>query len=197
MVYKITCLTCSQAYIGETSTPLHIRINGHRSNVKNENVKFPSYEILHFRMHSFDNILIEILAHTEEVSKRLELENHFIIYYRTLYPYGLNTVLNNYNISNISNIYQFLNSANASTRVKRYSRGSHVNSIKINHIIPISWLTNINNIYLAICSNTIIKSKIFSLKLKTLKKIFACLNNYTFYSTHCKDLEKGRGGRGH
>ena len=47
IIYKITCLFCSQCYIGQTSTELHLRINVHRNLVKKSG--HASNEIMHFK----------------------------------------------------------------------------------------------------------------------------------------------------
>ena len=78
-------------------------MNIHRNQVKKAD--HPSYEILHFRKHSFDNN-IEILAHVNNHEERHFMENDFI-YKRNLYLCGLNTRLNSL-IVNIKNIHAFL-----------------------------------------------------------------------------------------
>lgn len=77
---------------------LHKRINQHRSNVNNENNECPTFEISHFRINSFSNIRIEILEHVEDKNNRLARENDFMLRFRTIYRYGLITLINKVNI---------------------------------------------------------------------------------------------------
>lgn len=74
--------------------------------------------------------MIEILTHVENQDERLRFENDLILKYRTLYPYGLDTKLNGYNIKIIDNIYSFCNLSNSARTINRNKRGSHVLSKK-------------------------------------------------------------------
>lgn len=186
IIYKILCLTCNQGYIGQTSNELHIRINLHRSQINKCNN--PSFEIKHFRLHTFDNISISILGHSENNCDRLKLENDHILQQRTLYPYGLNTYLNDINSCSLGNIYKLLHHFNKQTIINRGSRGSHKNSKSLNYIIPIKWLKDNQSEFQAFRNIKKIRNSIFALKIRTLKKIFACIESFKFSDTQYKDL---------
>lgn len=188
IVYKITCLTCGQGYIGETSDELHIRMNGHRSHVYNKKTPNISFEILHFRCHSFENISIEILAQVEDRNERLQIENDFMFKYRTIYPYGLNTDLNKLNINKIDNIYTFLNQVNNLILVKRGCRGSQKYSTAINCVIPDVLLGKLENEFVSTLNVKFVKTEIFKLKIKTIKKLKIACNSFKFSNKQFKDL---------
>ena len=98
VVYMLTCTTCNIQYVGETTQPLHKRINLHRTS-KAGCEKF----INHFETtckKEFDIQIIEKLEGTgydgqvqmdkEQLMKRLESEDKAMKSLRTIYPYGLN-----------------------------------------------------------------------------------------------------------
>ena len=144
VVYWIKYFICITSYVGHTC-----------------------FEIKHFKTHSLDSIKLFILAHEKNLDKRLERKNSFIINFKTLYSFGLNTCLNNIQINLADNIYLFLYQANKSKIIERYSRGSHKNSKSINNINPELWLAVLENDFV----NTL---KIFLVKNK--KKNYLCLN---------------------
>lgn len=84
-MYKITCLNYSQAYNGEPSGSLNICINNYSSKVNKENLQYHSFEIAHFKTYSFDNNMIESLAHIENHDEKLRFENDWILKYGTLF----------------------------------------------------------------------------------------------------------------
>ena len=94
----IRCGVWDIKYIGQTSLPLHLRINNHRklcnNNIfddkNNNNYNSSKYEFEHFKIRSFNKAVIDILHIEPDHDRRLELENKFIIDQRTAYPYGLN-----------------------------------------------------------------------------------------------------------
>lgn len=62
-----------------------MHINKRRSNVNNGAFQNSSFEITYFKLFSFDNIMIEILAHVEYQNERLMFENNQIFKYRILF----------------------------------------------------------------------------------------------------------------
>lgn len=181
-------MTCFQSYIGETSNELHIRMNGHRSQVNNDNVCYPSYEIKHFKTHGFKNIQIEILAHVEDERVRLKTEDELIFEHRTLYPYGLNVKLSNHNIENFGNIYHFLNRFNNKRIINRNNRGSGIRSFQINLLEPHIWIKTLESDFISTFSVHKIKTAVFALKIRTINKIKKHCSNYNFSNTHFKDV---------
>ena len=98
IIYLIECLECNLKYIGQTSNNLNLRINGHRSDIKNFGKKYKKdFELQHFQKHSFEKIFITIIDEEEDESSRLDKENIHICEYKTLYPYGLNSKINGQN----------------------------------------------------------------------------------------------------
>lgn len=93
-------------------------------------------KITNFKMQSFNNIVIEVLAHIENQNERLRLENDLIFKYKTLYPYGFNTKLKGYNFKRIDNIYSFCNLFNSVRIINRNTKGSYTLSKKINSRVP-------------------------------------------------------------
>lgn len=103
--------------MGQTGHELHVHINQHKSNtIKKEN---PTFEIIHFRLYSFVKIQIEILDHVENQSDRLARENDFLLKFKFIYPYGLNTMLNHVDIKNIVNVYNLYDKFNNMIAVNR------------------------------------------------------------------------------
>jgi hypothetical protein len=130
-------------YIGQTKNPLHCRINLHRSNIKNykqhlnnnhDNIIFNA-EFEHFQKHSFENVEIEILAINPKTEERLCYENQYILQHNTIYPYGLNQIVNNKiqfneNINNKQTVYSILNFNNI-TKTTRTRKGYNKNKNKV------------------------------------------------------------------
>lgn len=175
IIYLITCNICLQRYVGQTSTELHLRINLHRSLVNRHNTN-STFEILHFANHGFNNIKIEILDFVYKESERLQRENHFILRYKTLYPYGLNTVLNNLNLNGLC-IYNLFSTVIKNDFVyKRGCRGSQFSSSSF-VFIPDVFLTRLINNFKDNPNVQVIKNELFALKYKYLKKLNSNLNN--------------------
>ena len=107
IIYMIICGYCNIKYIGQTSTPLHLRINNHRSlcnKVLSKDTDIQNrYEFEHFKLHPFNHAKIKILDVIDDYNNRIELENLYIIKYKTVYPYGLNDRVNNISVTAIKN----------------------------------------------------------------------------------------------
>ena len=97
LIYLLTCRNCSIQYVGETTIPLHKRINIHRTAktgcehiIKHkECCKDSSFQIQiieHFEGTGYLNNKID----PESRKIRLEREDFWIKKLRTVYPYGLN-----------------------------------------------------------------------------------------------------------
>lgn len=98
-VYLLTCKCCNLQYVGETATPLHIRMNNHRGGIGNcEHMINHSQNTC--KGHQFIYQILEKLPGTGydqfgdldlEVAKtRREKEEIWMKKLRTIYPYGLN-----------------------------------------------------------------------------------------------------------
>lgn len=180
VIYRITCTVCNLKYIGETSTPLHLRINQHRSDSCNfsssTNCK-STVELQHFNLHNFKNTSIEILKICKLKNERLFLESSYMQYFNTLYPYGLNTECFNRSLkvfSNISNIndysplYPNLNHS-LYVKTKRTKRGKSSHSYTISRNIIIKQLNSLYQNYNIDYNWLSIRKFIFAIKKKYLK----------------------------
>lgn len=174
--------------MGQTESELHMRINLHRSNVNSDDKKYPTFEILHFRLHSFSNIRIEILAFEQDKKARLSKENDFMFKFRTIYPYGLNTIINNINIKKIANIYDLLNKFNEVVVINRGKRGSHKFSKSINYIIPSIWIKELEEKFIYTYNIKFVKAEIFKLKLNKVKGLKISFDTFKFKNVQFRDL---------
>lgn len=97
-VYLLTCKSCFVQYVGESVTPLHLRINVHRKGKSGCEIV-----INHFNCccpnSSFFIQILELLPgdgykdgalDTEMTALRKEREDYWMKTLRTIYPYGLN-----------------------------------------------------------------------------------------------------------
>ena len=194
VVYMIVCGICNIKYIGQSSTPLHLRINNHRSlctNTKANKADVHSeYESEHFKIHSFKHIRIKILDIVEDSNIRLERENYFIIKYKTVYPYGLNDRVNNISVTGIKDsicIYKEIFS-NINFNDNRHVRIRSQN--KRNIFIDFNnYLIDIDN---AILSNSnfvgYVKHKILGLKRSKAKVFTKFVKDFDFKYHIVKDL---------
>lgn len=94
VVYCVTCLKCRLQYVGCTSNKLRLRINQHKSNIRNTKNLHQCYRLYdHFTQksdHSLADIQLTVLATTS--SANLEnVENFWIIRLNSIHPHGLNT----------------------------------------------------------------------------------------------------------
>ena len=98
VVYLLSCSNCNLQYVGETSQPLHLRINQHRTS-KVGCEKF----IDHFKTTCPKKFSVQIIVKLEgsglndhgqmdeeQLRKRINMEDKAIKSLRTIYPYGLN-----------------------------------------------------------------------------------------------------------
>lgn len=70
--------------------------------------------------------------------------------FRTVYRYGLITLINNVNMSNIANVPDLSYSFNVLNTVNRDKRGLHLYSMIINTIAPNIWLNYLEDEFLCI-----------------------------------------------
>ena len=194
IIYMINCGYCNISYIGQSSTPLHLRINNHRSlcnKVKSPDTDIQNkYEYEHFKLHPFNHAKIRILDITDNYHTRLELENLYIIKYKTAYPYGLNDRVNNISVTAIKEetcIYKeiFSNITFTSVRsVRRRSNNKRNMYIDFNEFI--------NNIDKAITSSNnivgYVKGKILGLKRSKAKVFVKYVKDFKFTYDLIKDL---------
>ena len=95
IVYLITCSTCFKQYVGETTQPLHKRMNGHRSCVKAKSSTF-LYEHFNLPGHEFSKATIQIIDIVNaSISSDIKndlclLEDYWMDKLGTVFPFGLN-----------------------------------------------------------------------------------------------------------
>ena len=190
VIYKLTCNICDQAYVGQTSSELRSRINNYRSK-SNKADKNSTFELKHFHMHGFSNVKIQVLEQIMDENFRLRSENFYILRYKTLYPYGLNTKLNHHP-DNTSCIYKLFSSVYIpSFKYNRGKRGGHTNRHfhkKYNGVIPAIILQDLHNLFnKSYCVNQI-KTELFGMKFKQLRKLQICLQSFKCDVKQFKDL---------
>ena len=91
IVYLIECRKCQKQYIGETENPLHIRMNGHRSDYYRKLPDKPVAEHFNLIGHSFEDMLVMVIEQIMAGSaRRKQRESFWIHTLQTLAPDGLN-----------------------------------------------------------------------------------------------------------
>lgn len=88
VIYLITCKKCKKQYVGQTTTSVRKRLNGHRSAMK---AKIDTYLYNHFNFPDHDTSHIKIQAiDTTTPSDLSQLEHYWILTLKTFVPFGLN-----------------------------------------------------------------------------------------------------------
>ena len=92
MVYVIECTKCNKQYVVETENALHIRMNGHQSDIKHRRLEKPVAAHFNSEGHSLQDFSIFVIKqiHREEDSYRRAKESYWIQTLRSLAPEGLN-----------------------------------------------------------------------------------------------------------
>ena len=92
VVYVIECIKCKKQYVGETENALHIRMNGHRSDIKHRRLEKPVATHFNSEGHSLEDLSFFVIEqiHREEANFRKAKESHWIQTLRSLVPGGLN-----------------------------------------------------------------------------------------------------------
>ena len=170
-IYLITCFECNLKYVGQTGNALNLRINGHRSDIKNFKCK-EDIELKHFQKHSFCKIIINILEICNDYKDRIVLENYHITRCKSLYPFGLNNIFNGSTIvKNINEtcIYSLFTSSGVHIRGRRGGRRNRPdNDTRIK--VFIKSIKEFKNEMLSQDIIRKIKTLIFGTKNKTLAK---------------------------
>ena len=96
-VYVIECKRCGKQYVGETENALHIhvRMNGHRSDIKHQRLEKPVAQHFNSNDHSLEDLSIFVIEkiHREEATFCKAKESYWIQTLRLLTPEGLNLKL--------------------------------------------------------------------------------------------------------
>ena len=92
LVYLISCKRCGLQYVGETENPLHIRMNGHRSDIRTKRLEKPV--AAHFSQPDHSAVDLEVRGiekiHRDNMQWRKQRESYWIFELKTLIPCGLN-----------------------------------------------------------------------------------------------------------
>ena len=92
LVYLISCKKCGLQYIGETQQPLHVRMNGHRSDIRTRKTEKPI--AAHFCQpdHRLEDLEVRGIEkiHHGDTNRRRERESYWIFTLKTLAPEGMN-----------------------------------------------------------------------------------------------------------
>lgn len=187
LIYLLECSTCKMLYVGQTSNSLNLRINLHRSNIKNYNSSNYNIEFDHFSRHSFESVIIHILDIIPNFQERLDRENFFIIKYKTLVPYGLNDMLNNTQVGfhNSQSYNLFPNTNKKTTRGCRGGRRVKRNSCK--PILVRDFCKDLSSLESSFSSDfnwKRIKNYIFSLDFNSFAKFENFLESYKTSNKH-------------
>ena len=97
IIYLIQCRKCKMQYVGETENPLHLRMNGHRSDYYRRLPDKPvARHFFNTPGHTFEDVSVMIIEqlHSADSMRRKFRESYWIYTLRTLTPHGLNLELN-------------------------------------------------------------------------------------------------------
>ena len=165
-------------------------MNNHRNKSYKVNEK-STFELKHFNIHEFHNVKIQIIEQIVDEDLRLKSENFYILRFKTLYPYGLNTKLNHHPV-NVDCIYSLFSSVYIpSFRYNRGKRGNHTNKAlqnKYHNVIPAIILQDLYNLFNANYCATYIKNVLFGLKFKILRKLQLAIQKFNCDNKQFIDL---------
>ena len=95
IIYLIECQKCNKQYVhvGEMENPLHLRMNGHRSNYYQKLSDKPVAEHCDTISHTLGDLTIMVIEqiHTANSARRKQQERFWIHILQTLAPDGLNS----------------------------------------------------------------------------------------------------------
>ena len=92
LVYLISCKRCGLQYIGETENALHIRMNGHRSDIRTKKLDKPVAAHFCQSDHSAEDLEVRGIEkiHENNTDRRKRRESYWIFTLKTLAPQGMN-----------------------------------------------------------------------------------------------------------
>jgi len=152
IIYLITCKECGQQYVGQTTQRLHIRVSGHRNNIKN-NRKIIGRHFAQEGHHMSIQVIEKMYRVQGEndsafTQRILERESYWMRELGTIFPYGLN--------DHVRGVGCMSGQQNQSRHVglllnnHKRSRRSHghkkKNSLNIHKHVNISHLKNLHNL---------------------------------------------------
>ena len=92
IIYLIECRLCGMQYVGETENALHIRMNGHRSDINRNLPEKPVAAHFNAPGHSADDLSVMVIERVlrGDAAHRKARESFWIYTLRSLTPHGLN-----------------------------------------------------------------------------------------------------------
>ena len=92
LVYLISCKRCGLQYIGETENALHIRMNGHRSDIRTKKLDKPVAAHFCQSDHSAEDLEVRGIEkiHENNTDRRKRRESYWMFTLKTLAPQGMN-----------------------------------------------------------------------------------------------------------
>ncbi len=92
LVYLISCAKCGMQYVGETEQALHLRMNGHRSDIRTKKVDKPVAAHFCQEDHSLEDLEVKGIEQIRNNGTQWgrERESYWIFTLRTLAPEGMN-----------------------------------------------------------------------------------------------------------
>lgn len=92
LVYIIECNRCGNQYVGETGNALHVRLNGHRSDIKAKIVEKPVAQHFNQPGHSMNDLTIMCIEkiRKDDPHLRRRRESYWIHTLETMAPAGMN-----------------------------------------------------------------------------------------------------------
>ena len=92
LVYLIQCRKFGLQYVGETANPLHIRMNGHRSDIHTQKTDKPVAAHFNLPDHTLDDLQVMGIEkiHNNDTEWRKHRESYWIFTLDTLAPTGMN-----------------------------------------------------------------------------------------------------------
>ena len=92
LVYLIECRRCKKQYVGETENALHIRLNGHRSDIRHNRAEKPVGAHFNLPEHSIEDLTILVVEKIQfdDTDLRRHRESYWIHKIHSLAPGGLN-----------------------------------------------------------------------------------------------------------
>ena len=92
VIYVIECKLCNVQYVGETQNALHIRLNGHRNDIRHMKIDKPVAAHFSKPSHSLTDLAIMVLEvmRSQNSDLRKRRESYWIYQLQSLHPGGLN-----------------------------------------------------------------------------------------------------------
>ena len=114
VVYLIECRKCPKQYVGSTKNALHIRLNGHKYDIKHKKTQKPVAKHFNRRGHSMEHLTIMVIEklRNNNIQFRRRRERFWIDKLECMAPEGMNLIWCAYTSQNLhdlfSSMFQYL-----------------------------------------------------------------------------------------